>query len=256
MMSGSRPRIARAGSRTMKHKILLGLVASLGWWSVPAWSAFVTLHEDRLEELFSQTGFPGPTDIVYDEVRELLAPDLLQIDNLAEWSLLNSLASGQFMLGNSVPLFFVDKLRCGNTGGFVAGCASTSHAVVNSGIAAGSTGDELVAHELGHVFSLTHFGTPGSTAPADPNDPSRVDPNNLMKSNLSNNVTVELVPAQITQLLGSPWVFDTGVAGGHMISIAPILVVAAAASVPLPVPVLLLMSALIPLMRCRRNRGA
>jgi hypothetical protein len=111
-----------------------------------------------------------------------------------------------------------------------------------------------VAHELGHVFGLTHFGTTGSTAPADPSDPMRVDPNNLMKSQLSNGVAVKLVPAQITQLLGSTWV-DPGFAGGHIITIAPILVVAAA-HVPLPAPAMLLLSALVPLVVRRRNRGA
>ena len=93
---------------------------------------------------------------------------------------------------------------CGVFGPFT-GCAETpgNNGAVASVAAAGALGDELVAHEIGHMFGLTHV----------------VDATRLMDPIVAGGII--LTPAEIATILASPLIQNDGV---NFIEIGPILV--------------------------------
>lgn len=223
----------RNGGRTpLIHAGLALLLISL---SSPAWSAMVTLHEAAVESIFSQSGFADPVDLRFGPTIQYVAPDLLNVDSATEFNLLKNNFFG--LPSTTVRLFFVDTISWCGSGSTVAGCANNSIAIVNSTTAASPTvGDELIAHELGHVFGLDH--TSGD---------------NLMNPSINNGRNA-LTLVQITDLLADFNVlYDVN--NKPYVDIAPILVVAAATAVPLPGAALLMLGALLPLGAARRRRA-
>ena len=223
----------RNGGRTpLIHAAMALLLASL---SSPVWSAMVTLPEAAVESIFAQSGFADPIDLRIGPTIQYVAPDLLDVDSSAEFNLLRN---NYFGLPNTtVRLFFVDTISwCGDNGN-VAGCANSTIAILDSATAASPTvGDELIAHELGHVFGLEH--TSGD---------------NLMNPTINDGRNA-LTLVQITELLDDYNVlFDIN--NKPYVNISPVLVVAAATAVPLPGAALLMLGALLPLGAVRRRRA-
>lgn len=223
----------RNGGRTpLIHAAMALLLASL---SSPAWSAMVTLHEAAVESIFAQSGFADPIDLRIGPTIQYVAPDLLNVDSSTEFNLLKN---NYFGLPNTtVRLFFVDTISWCGAGGTVAGCANSTIAILDSATAASPTvGDELIAHELGHVFGLDH--TSG---------------NNLMNPSINNGRNF-LTTEQIAIVLQDDKVLED-LDGKPYVDIAPVLVVAAATAVPLPGAALLMLGALLPLGAARRRRA-
>lgn len=234
------------GRNPLIHMALALLVATL---SAPAWSATVTLHEAAVESIFGQSGFADPIDLRFGPTIELVAPSILNLDSEAEFNLLKNDLLG--LPNTTVRLFFVDTINwCGENGN-VAGCANSTIAVLNSTSAANTGfGDELIAHELGHVLGLKHPN--GLDYPNDPELDAET-----VKVNLMNPTVVDgrmtLTTLQINTLLQDFNVLDD-LNGKPYVDIAPVLVVAAATAVPLPGAALLMLGALLPLGAARRRR--
>lgn len=237
----------RFGARTpLIHAAMALLLASL---SSPAWSAMVTLHEAAVESIFAQSGFVDPIDLRFGPTIEYVAPNLLDLGSSAEFS---QMRNEFFGLPNStVRLFFIDTISWCGSSGASAGCANSTIAVFDSSKAASTSfGDELIAHELGHVFGLDH---PNSAAIA--SDPE-LD-SETIKANLMNPTVVDgrmtLTTMQISSLLQDFNILED-LNGKPYVNISPVLVVAAATTVPLPGAALLMLGALLPLgaMRVRR----
>lgn len=222
---------ARNGGRA--RLIHAGLALLLAGLSSPAWSAMVTLHETAVESIFAQSGFADPIDLRFGPTIQYVAPDLLNVNASTEFNLLRNEFFG--LPNTTVRLFFVDTINwCGDDGS-VAGCANNSIAILNSSTAASpAVGDELIAHELGHVFGLDH--TSGA---------------NLMNATINDGRNA-LTAGQITDLLAD---FNVLYDVNHKpyVDIAPVLVVAAATVVPLPGTALLMLGALLPLGAARRR---
>ncbi|OMH28027.1 hypothetical protein BGP75_21905 [Motiliproteus sp. MSK22-1] len=170
-----------------------------------------------MDSIFSQASFGSSAiDIRYGATTEIVAPDLLTITTGAEVSSVFGLHVGA---ANVVNFYFIDTLSfCGgvfNTG--FAGCGELpgNDFVVESSIAAGGFGAELLAHELGHNLGLGHQGG-----------------GNLMNSSLNGNTS--LTAGQVANILASPLVQSDS--SGFFININPILILAEAVSVPVPAP--------------------
>ncbi len=218
------------GRKLLIHAAMAVLLTSL---SSPAWSAMVTLHEAAVESIFAQSGFADPIDLRFGPTIEYVAPALLDLSSEAEFNILRNEFFG--LPNTTVRLFYVDTISWCGTSGASAGCANNSIAVLNSTTAANSTfGDELIAHELGHVFGLDHTGG-----------------DNLLNPTVINGRN-SLTSDQITDLLADFNVlYDIN--NKPYVDIAPILVVAAATAVPLPGAALLMLGALLPLGAARRR---
>lgn len=221
----------RNGGRTpLIHAAMALLLAGL---SSPAFSAMVTLHETAVESIFAQSGFADPVDLRFGPTIQYVAPDLLNVDSSTEFNLLRNEFFG--LPSTTVRLFFVDTISWCGSNGNVAGCANSSIAILNSSSAANSSfGDELIAHELGHVLGLEHTGG-----------------GNLMNPTVNDGRNL-LTAGQITDLLADFNVlYDVN--NKPYVDIAPVLVVAAATAVPLPGAALLMLGALLPLGAARRR---
>lgn len=233
------------GRKLLIHAAMAVLLTSL---SSPAWSAMVTLHEAAVESIFAQSGFADPIDLRFGPTIEYVAPALLDLSSEAEFNILRNEFFG--LPNTTVRLFYVDTISWCGTSGASAGCANNSIAVFDSSEAANTShGDELIAHELGHVFGLSH---PDSAALA--SDPE-LD-SETIKANLMNPTVVDgrmtLTALQIEVLLDDFNVLEDS-NGKPYVDIAPILVVAAATAVPLPGAALLMLGALLPLGAARRR---
>tara|TARA_R110002096_G_scaffold16329_9_gene56005 strand:+ start:21 stop:611 length:591 start_codon:yes stop_codon:yes gene_type:complete len=195
----------------------------------------VTLHEAAVESIFAQSGFADPIDLRIGPTIQYVAPDLLNLSSETEFNLLKNDLLG--LPNTTVRLFFVDTISWCGASGAVAGCADSAIAVFDSADAANSGyGDELIAHELGHVFGLDH-----------------TDGDNLMNRTIKNGRNA-LTLVQITDLLvDSNVLYDIN--NKPFVNISPVLVVAAATAVPLPGAALLMLGALLPLGAVRRRRA-
>lgn len=165
-------------------------------------AAFITTHETALEALFASNGLT--LDVRYLSSAVLADSTYLTLDNAAEFTALLALTPAA--PSPTINLLFVDSLAwCGVPGAFI-GCAELPgfRGAVESAFASTATGDELVAHEIGHMFGLTHIA----------------DVTRLMNPTIFGGTI--LTGGEVATILASPLVQNDGV---DYIEILPILVV-------------------------------
>ena len=165
-------------------------------------AAFITTHETELESLFAYNGLT--LDVRYLPGTVLSDSSFLTLDSAAEFAALLALTPAAS--SPTINLLFTDSLSwCGVPGAFI-GCAELPgyRGVVESVFASTSTGDELVAHEIGHMFGLSHIA----------------DVTRLMNPILYGGIV--LGATEIATILASPLIQNDGV---DSIEILPITVI-------------------------------
>jgi Gametolysin peptidase M11 len=130
--------------------------------SAIAEAATVTIDEGGMNAVFSQPSFGDtPIGIRFNPVQEIVAPNLLIIDNLTELQALYALVPYP---APTVFAFFVDLIKVCTTveeveAGDWNGCAQLpGHALVLDSNSAELNPANLMAHELGHNLGLEHSG--------------------------------------------------------------------------------------------------
>ena len=190
-----------------------------------AQAAQIVIDDPGMNVIFSQASFGDtPISIRFNAPRQIVAPELLVIDTLAQLQALFNLAPDP---APTVDAFFVDELNaCGavepQVNGALAGCAQLpGHVFVEDFNFAELSPATLMGHELGHNLNLQHdfFDFLNLMAPIFPPGP---------------NVTEE----QVATILQSPLV-QTDAKGQRFIQITPIAIVDA----PEPSTFLLLIAA-------------
>ena len=207
--------------------------------SAIAEAAHVVIDETEMNAIFSQLSFGNtPISIRFNPAKQVVAPELLVIDNLTELQRLYNLATDP---APTVTAFFVDQLNaCAavepNVTGTYAGCAQLpGHLFVEDFTFAELTPGPLIGHELGHTLNLEHdfFDGLSLMAPIFPMGPN-------------------LTEGQVATILQSPLV-QTDSTGHRVIQITPIAIV----GVPEPSTLLLLGAALgaLPIIKTRKSTG-
>lgn len=197
------------------------MLASIATGARPAAAASITLYETRLDEIFSQASFgASPIDIRFLEPVELVAPELLDIDSDAEYERLRFTYTERFA-ATTIRMFFVDRIGfCGKPKRRgIGGCTNSTIVVLDAQKLRGKPDrhgvDELMAHELAHIF----LGNGHSRG------------RNLMNPSMANGRD-ELTPEQARRIVhgrvgrsdsGPLWVQHDE--RGRYIEIAPVLVV-------------------------------
>jgi hypothetical protein len=209
---------------TAARLIMAGLAILLP--SATAQAASITIDSPEMQAIFSQSSFDGtPISIRFNAPRVIIAPQLLDINNLTDLKALYDLAPDP---APTVDAFFVDKLNaCGSVepkvNGIFAGCAQLpGHVFVEESDAAELSAAPLMGHELGHNLDLEHdlFSSANLMAPFFPPG-------------------TDLTDEQVATILQSPLV-QTDSTGQRFIQITPIAIVAS----PEPSTLLLLGAAL------------
>lgn len=155
-----------------------------------------------------------PIDIRIGLASELVLPDLLDITTDAEVNQLFDMHIGGI---NVVNFYFIDTISAcgGSISSGIVGCGEFfgNDFVVESSFAAGSSGGELLAHELGHNLGLDHRS------------------GGLMNPSLNNSTLLN--DSEVSNIRRNRLVQTDG--QNFWIDINPVLIVASA-SIPLPVP--------------------
>jgi len=214
------PIVAAAVSRLIMAALAILLSSAI------AEAGSIVIDEAEMNAIFSQPSFDGtPVSIRFNPPEQIVAPELLVINNLTDLQALYNLAPDP---APTVDAFFVDELNaCGavepQVNGALAGCAQLpGHVFVEDFNFAELSPATLMGHELGHNLNLQHdfFDFLNLMAPIFPPGP---------------NVTEE----QVATILLSPLV-QTDAKGQRFIQITPIAIVDA----PEPSTLLLLIAAL------------
>ncbi|MBW2233025.1 MAG: PEP-CTERM sorting domain-containing protein [Deltaproteobacteria bacterium] len=120
-------------------------------------AAFITTHETEMEGIFASNGLT--LDVRYLPGAAVNNPSFLSLSTEGEFiALLSQLGTA---LSPTINLLFTDSLSwCGVSNPSFVGCAEFpgNQGVVESVFAASGLGDELVTHEVGHMFGLEHTG--------------------------------------------------------------------------------------------------
>jgi len=174
-------------------------------------AAHVVIDEVEMNALFSQPSFGNtPISIRFNPARQITAPELLVVDNLAELKALYDLATDP---APTVTAFFVDQLNvCGaaelDVNGTWHGCAQLpGHLFVENFPSAQLEPAILMGHELGHTLNLEHEFASAS---------------NLMSVFFPHGP--DLMEEQVAKILASPLV-QTDPSGQRFIRITPIAIV-------------------------------
>src|SRR4030095_460467 len=120
----------------------------------------IVIDESAMNAIYSQPSFGGaPVSIRFNPPQQIVAPELLVINNLTDLQALYNLAPDP---APTVDAFFVDQLNaCGSVeptiNGVVVGCAQLpGHVFVEDAGAAELSPGTLMGHELGHNLNLEH----------------------------------------------------------------------------------------------------
>ena len=204
--------------------------------SASAQAGHVTIDAAGMNAIFSQPSFADtPISIRFNPTVQIVAPQLLVINTLADLQALYSLAPDP---APTVDAFFVDQLNaCGivepTNSGHYNGCAQfPGNFLVEDSTAAELYPAELMGHELGHNLDLGHI------------------PLGLMTSNLGFGDGFSLFDFQVATILQSPLV-QTDSTGQRFIEITPIEIV----GTPEPSTLLLLSAALGALLIIKKKKS-
>ena len=176
-------------------------------------AASIVIDEAEMNAIYSQPSFDGtPLSIRFNPPQQIVAPELLVINSLADLQTLFNLAPDP---APTVDAFFVDELNaCGSVeptiNGALAGCAQLpGHIFVEDSSAAELSPAPLMGHELGHNLNLQHdfFSSLNLMYPLFPPGP-------------------DLTEDQVATILQSPLV-QTDSTGQRFIQITPIAIVGA-----------------------------
>ena len=197
--------------------------------SASAQAGHITIDAAGMNAIFSQASFDDtPISIRFNAPVQIVAPQLLVINTLADLQALYSLAPDP---APTVDAFFVDQLNaCGNVeptiSGHYNGCAQfPGNFLVEDSTVAEVFAAELMAHELGHNLDLGHY------------------PLGVMSPMLGFGGGFDLFDFQVATILQSPLV-QTDSTGQRFIEITPIAIV----GTPEPSTLLLLSAALVALL--------
>jgi len=208
------PIVAAAVSRLIMAALAILLSSAI------AEAGSIVIDEAEMNAIFSQPSFDGtPVSIRFNPPEQIVAPELLVINNLTDLQALYNLAPDP---APTVDAFFVDELNaCGSVeptiNGVVVGCAQLpGHVFVEDSSAAELSPATLMGHELGHNLNLEHdfFGALNLMSPFFPHGP-------------------ELTQEQVATILQSPLV-QTDSTGQRFIQITPIAIAAAPEPSTLP----------------------
>jgi hypothetical protein len=195
----------------------------------------IVIDEAEMNAIFSQPTFDDtPITIRFNPPRQIVAPQLLVINTLADLQALYNLAPDP---APTVTAFFVDQLNaCGTVeatiNGHYNGCAQLpGNFLVEDSTAADLYPATLMAHELGHNLDLGHMplGLMSFFLPHEPPD---------------------LFEDQVATILQSPLV-QTDSTGQRFIAITPIAIV----GTPEPSTLLLVSAALGALLIIKQKKS-
>jgi hypothetical protein len=188
-------------------------------------AASVVIDEAGMNAIFSQASFgTTPISIRFNPAQEIVAPQLLNINTVADLQAVYNLAPSP---APTVNALFVDRIdACGEietaNNGFFAGCAQLpGNILVEASDFARMAPAVLMAHELGHNLNLQHDLLGSFTNLMSPLFPHGPD------------ITEE----QAATILQSPLV-QTDPAGQRFIAITPIALVATPIPEPSTLPLL------------------
>lgn len=190
----------------LKIAVLTGLI-SFCLIGSSGYGGFVTLPKAELDAIFSQSSFGlTPIEIRFDPVLTIVNEPLASIDSAADFLGLYSLMPIPSL---TARMYFVDDINwCGTFNPSVAGCAPIGntggvyYSAIQSNIAAGIFGAELLAHELSHNLGLEHSAS------------------GLMAPSLNGQTTLTAMEANT--ILSSPLIKIDG--GERYIQITPIVI--------------------------------
>ncbi len=205
--------------------------------SANAQAGYITIDAAGMNAIFSQASFGDtPISIRFNAPVEIVAPQLLVINTLADLQALYSLAPNS---APTVDAFFVDQLNAcaiveSTSSGHYNGCAQLpGNLMVEDSSVAALHAAELMGHELGHNLNLEHT-TLG-----------------LMTPNLGFGDGFSLFDSQVATILQSPLV-QTDSTGQRFIEITPIAIVDS----PEPSTLLLVGAAVGALLIVKKKRAA
>ncbi len=203
-----------------------------------SWAATVTTNQAGMNAIYSQPSFGVNTiDIRFNPTVFIANSSLLDITTLAELNTLFGLSPAS---SPGINMFFVDTVSVctlPDPTPSITGCATINgnDIVVESAVAAGSSGALLNSHELGHNLGLPHT-----------TECAMSFPDNLMDCQLLGSDLTSGPTGQVNTILASSLIQTDP--GGKFVSITPVLIV----PIPVPAAAWLFTSALIVLVRMRR----
>ncbi len=220
--------------------------------SSTASAGFVTLHETEINDIFSQANFGSDTiEVRFNATQEVTDDDLVIIDSESE---ITDSSSGLLSLSNaltsdlSIAMFYLDDiLFCGGSSPSAVGCAARFTSSINgvfdnnydsftffdSTFVSGSLGAHTIAHELAHVFGLTHV----------PNDTDTTARDNLLNPVVASDSVTTLTTDQINTIFDTSInaLIQTDSSNGQLfIEVSPIAILASVTAVPEPTSIWLL----------------